>query len=103
MIQKVYCWTSVKYNSELTNRRRGKFYAATARKEVFRDLHKSTTYCMKLKGGDNNEWQPHRGLHKGRSSHCLFSIFHQVVMRLAEKYRLETAESNNMSLGIKQN
>ena len=49
------------------------------------DLHEATKYRVKGMEGESDEWTPERGLREGCStSPCLFNIFHQVVMRIAE-------------------
>ena len=57
------------------------------------DLHESTTYCIKGREGDSDTWHPERGLREGcPSSPCLFNIYHQVVMRIAERARDKRAK-----------
>ena len=52
------------------------------------DLHEATKYEVKGKESNSEQWVPERGLREGCStSPCLFNIFHQVVMQIAEKER----------------
>lgn len=70
--------------------------------ESLMDLHESTTYCIKGREGNSDEWQPERGLREGcPSSPGLFNIYHQVVMRAAERAREETAKENNRTVGVR--
>ena len=66
------------------------------------DLHESTTYCIKGREGDSDTWHPERGLREGcPSSPCLFNIYHQVVMRIAERARDERAKEKNRSVRVR--
>ena len=69
--------------------------------DTLMDLHEATTYSIKGKEGDSEEWTPERGLREGcPSSPSLFNIYHQVVMRQAEKARLDRAEEKGTNVGI---
>ena len=69
--------------------------------DILMNLHEATTYGIKGKEGDSEDWTPERGLREGcRSSPSLFDIYHQVVMRQAEKDRLDRAEENGTNVGI---
>ena len=70
-------------------------------RDTLMDLHEATTYSIKGKEGDSEEWTPERGLREGcPSSPSLFNIYHQVVMRQAEKARLDRAEEKGTNVGI---
>ena len=57
---------------------------------------------MKGRGGDSTAWLPERGLREGcPTSPCLFDIYHQVVMRSAERARKEKAEGRGEQVGVK--
>ena len=65
------------------------------------DLHETTEYKIRGKEGFSEEWVPERGLREGcPSSPPLFNIFHQAVMRLARKKRLERAERSGKTAGV---
>ena len=66
------------------------------------DLHEATNYQVKGRDGGSEEWIPERGLREGCStSTCLFNIYHQVVMRIAEKERKTISDSNHGTTGVK--
>ena len=55
---------------------------------MLQNLHETTEYKIRGKDGVSETWIPERGLREGcPSSPGLFNIFHQVVMRVAEKER----------------
>ena len=57
--------------------------------ETLRGLHESTRYRVKGREGVSEEWKPERGLREGcATSPVMFNIYHQAVMRQAEKERL---------------
>ena len=69
--------------------------------DTLMDLHESTSYCIKGREGDSDTWTPQRGLREGcPSSPCLFNIYHQVVMRVAEIERSAEAAKNSVHVGI---
>ena len=69
--------------------------------ETVMDLHESTAYCVKGRGGNSAEWNPEKCLREGcPSSPALFNVFHQVVMRLTSEWRVEKAEEEGKSVGI---
>ena len=56
------------------------------------------------RGGFNNSWRrlPERGLREGCStSPCLFNVYHQVVMRIAEEERRNTCDPKYGHTGVK--
>ena len=66
------------------------------------DLHESTKYQIRGKDENSEEWLPDRGLREGCStSPCLFNIYHQVVMRLAEQERKRVGDQKYGYTGIK--
>ena len=66
------------------------------------DLHEATKYQVKGRDGGSEEWIPERGLREGCStSPCLFNIYHQIVMRIAEKERKMISDSNHGTTGVK--
>ncbi len=68
---------------------------------VLMDMHESTAYMVKGKEGNSGTWVPERGLTEGcPSSPDLFKIYHQAVMRVAEKARKAKAEETGMSAGL---
>ena len=69
--------------------------------DTLSDLHEATTYCIKCKDGDSEECTPERRLKKGcPSSPSLHNICHQVVIRQAEKARLDSAKESGTNVGI---
>ena len=57
---------------------------------VVRGLYETTSYKVRGKEGVSGEWLPERGLKEGCStSHVLFNIYHQAVMRQVEEHRRE--------------
>ncbi|XP_063722275.1 uncharacterized protein LOC134848689 [Symsagittifera roscoffensis] len=69
--------------------------------DTLMDLHEATTYSIKGKEGDSEEWTPERGLREGcPSSPSLFNKYHQVVMRQAEKARLDGTEEKGTNVRI---
>ena len=55
---------------------------------TLKDLHEATAYVIKGKTGDSESWIPQRGLREGcPTSPVLFNIFHQMVIRVAERNR----------------
>ena len=63
---------------------------------ALQDLHESTEYKVRGKDRESETWVPERGLREGcPSSPGLFNVFHQAVMRVAEKERRKLAEENN--------
>ena len=65
------------------------------------DLHESTEYVVRGREGNSSPWVPDRGLTEGcPSSPILFNIYHQAVMRIAKKERMERALSDGRSAGI---
>ena len=65
------------------------------------DLHEATKYEVKGKESNSEQWVPERGLREGCStSPCLFNIFHQVVIRIAEKERKVISDVKYGQTGI---
>ena len=65
------------------------------------DLHETTEYAIRGKEGNSEGWVPDRGLREGcPSSPILFNIFHQAVMRVAEKERRNAALIKGQEVGI---
>ena len=65
-------------------------------------LHEATKYVVKGRGRDSTAWLPERGLREGcPTSPCLFNIYHQTVMRSAERARKENAEGRGEQVGVK--
>ena len=57
---------------------------------------------QRAKGGDSDPWNPERGLQEGcPKSPTLFKIYHQVVMRAAEKRRREQSVTHGLQVVIK--
>ena len=70
--------------------------------KTLQDLHEATKYVVKGRGGDSTAWLPERGLREGcPTSPCLFNIYHQAVMRSAERARKEKAEGRGEQVGVK--
>ena len=65
--------------------------------ETVMDLHESTEYKVRGREGMSEAWVPARGLREGCStSPILFNVYHQAVMRMAEKQR----ERSNEKVGV---
>ena len=65
------------------------------------DLHEGTEYSNKGRV-ESATWVPERGLREGCStSPALFNIFHQVVMRLGEQKRYESAKEKYGNMGAR--
>ncbi|CAB4046306.1 Hypothetical predicted protein, partial [Paramuricea clavata] len=68
---------------------------------VLMDLHETTEYVVRGKEGESEPWMPERGLREGcPTSPHLFNIYHQAVMRVAQKERKEEAKRNRKDVGI---
>ena len=68
---------------------------------TIKNLHETTTYKIKSREGCSEVWVPERGLREGcPTSPPLFNIFHQVVMRHAERSRKRKAEEMDKEVGI---
>ena len=62
------------------------------------DLHENTTYRVRSREGLSDGWVQERGLREGCStSPILFNVFHQAVMRQAEKER----KRDDREVGVK--
>ena len=65
------------------------------------DLHETMEYVVRGREGNSEPWVPARGLTEGcPSSPDLFNIYHQAVMRVAEKERTERAQREGQQAGI---
>ena len=66
--------------------------------DAIKDLREATSYAIKTREGDSENWLPQRGLREGcPTSPVLFNIFHQVVIRKAEEKR---QSRNSSQVGI---
>ena len=64
--------------------------------ETLMDLHECTEYKVRGRDGMSESWFPARGLREGCStSPILFNIYHQAVMRQAEKERSDAAQGES--------
>ena len=65
--------------------------------ETIQDLHDTTAYHIRGKDGENEEWYPERGLRERcLTSPVLFNVYHDAVMRIAERARIQRAEREDM-------
>ena len=75
--------------------------AARSQRQLLRhhqDLHEATSYAVKSREGESENWLPQRGLREGcPTSPVLFNIFHQVVIREEEENR---PSRNSSPVGI---
>ena len=61
--------------------------------DKLKDLHEFTSYRVRGEERDSTEFIPQRGLREGcATSPVIFNIFHQAVIRVAEKERAREAE-----------
>ena len=68
---------------------------------ALQNLQETTEYRVRGKAGLSEEWVPKRGFREGcPSSPPLFNIFHQAVMRVARKVRLERAIVTGKTAGV---
>ena len=68
------------------------------------DLHETKAYTVKGPDGDSEEWIAERGLREGcPTSPHLFNIFHQAVMREAERERKLTGKPKRLQVGTRWN
>ena len=66
------------------------------------DLHETTVYKVRGIDGESEPWVPERGLREGcPTSTVLFNMFHQAVMRLAERKRDEEKENQQNPVGVR--
>ena len=66
-----------------------------------KDLHEYTSYRVKGQDGESTEYIPQRGLREGcETSPIIFNIFHQAVMRIADKQRKEEARERDREVGV---
>ena len=66
-----------------------------------KDLHEYTSYRVKGQDGERTECIPQRGLREGcATSLIIFDIFHQAVMRIADKQRTEEARERDREVGV---
>ena len=64
------------------------------------DLYETTEY--RVREGESEPWVPERGLKEGGpTSPVLFNIFHQALMRLAERKRDEERENQQNPVGVR--
>ena len=69
--------------------------------DKLKDLHEFTSYRARGKERDSTKFIPQRGLQEGcATSPFMFNIFHQAVIRVAEKERAFEAEKNNKQVDI---
>ena len=69
--------------------------------DKLKDLHEFTSYRVRGEERDSTEFIPQRGLREGcATSPVIFNIFHQAVIRVAEKERVHEAEKRNKKVGI---
>ena len=69
--------------------------------DMLKDLHEFTSYRVRGEERDSTKFIPQRGLREGcATSPVIFNIFHQAVIRVAEKKRTCEAEKNNKKVGI---
>ena len=69
--------------------------------ETIQDLHETTAYHVRGKDGESDEWHPERGLRQGcPTSSVLFNVYHQAVVRITERARIQTAEGDDMKFGV---
>ena len=65
------------------------------------DLHEASEYAVRGKKGMSGRWLPPQGLRQGcPTSSTLFNLYHQAVMRVADRRRGEKAEEMNRAAGI---
>ena len=68
--------------------------------DKLRDLHEFTSYRVRGEKRDSTELIPQRGLRERcATSPVIFTIFHQAVIRVAEKERVHEAEKRNKKAG----
>ena len=66
-----------------------------------KDLHEYTSYKVQGQDGESTEYIPQRGLREGcATSPIIFNIFHQAVMRIADKQRKEEARERDREVGV---
>jgi len=69
--------------------------------DKLKDLHEFTSYRVRGEERDSTEFIPQRGLREGcATSPVIFNIFHQAVIRVAEKERAREAEKRKKKVGI---
>ena len=69
--------------------------------DKLKDLHEFTSYRVRGEERDSSEFIPQRGLREGcATSPVIFNIFHQAVIRVAEKERAREAEKRKKKVGI---
>ena len=69
--------------------------------DKLRDLHEFTSNRVRGEVRDRTEFIPQRGLREGcATSRVIFNIFHQAVIRVAEKERAHEAEKRNKKVNI---
>ena len=68
---------------------------------LLREMHETAKYVVRGKEVNSDLWKPERGLTEGCPSLLdVFNIYHQALMRIAEKARKIKAEESGRTAGI---
>ena len=78
----------------------GNFEQIWTTEKQLKDLHEYASYRVKGQGGKSTEYIPQRGLREGCATSIIFNIFHQAVMRIADKQRKEEARERDQEVGV---